>query len=215
VTEQLSVRARFERFPATVKGAFILRGEDPDPHQVIFHEARVVAVGGGTTREVPVAATALDVAPHQDVFVPFELIVTDLAPGWYGFECELEVDGDVSVFPGGRRFPVPWPRGTVRRGQVRIDRTVTLGARASAHVEQVDCGGDSVRLTLVTQPPAELQVRLLADGVRLEILETDLDEATGRMKVTAFPLLRTQAVLRIELKGRGRGAEGALEVPLP
>ena len=40
VSDPISVRARFERFPATVKGAFILRGEDANPHQVVVGGAR-------------------------------------------------------------------------------------------------------------------------------------------------------------------------------
>ena len=215
MSEPLSVRARFERFPATVKGAFILRGEDRDPHQVVFHGARAVAVAGGGTRPVPVLATTLDVAPHRDVFVPFEVLVADLEPGWYGFECDLEIDGILSTCPGGRRFAVPWPRSTVRRGQVRIDTSVRLGERATVRVEHVDCGGDSVRLSLSVDPPGPLTVRLLADGAVLEELEADVDETSGRARVVAYPLLRTHGVLRIELKGRGRGADGALDVPLP
>jgi hypothetical protein len=215
VTDALSVRARFEKFPATVKGAFILRGEDRDPHQVVFRQARAVAVSGGSWREIPVAATTLDVAPHQDVFVPFELMVSDLDPGWYGFECDLEVDGDAFTFPGGRRFAVAWPRATVRRGQIRIDRTVALGGSAMVRVDHVDCGGESVRLSLLVEPPAPVQVRLLADGARLEILEQEWDEASGRARITAYPLLRAHGVLRLELKARGRGAETALDVPLP
>ena len=54
-SEPISVRARFERFPATVKGAFIIRGEDPDPHQVVFREARVVAIGGAHTHPIAMA----------------------------------------------------------------------------------------------------------------------------------------------------------------
>ncbi len=214
MSETLSVRARFERFPATVKGAFILRGEDRDPHQVQVVRARAVAVAGREWREVPIGSTTLDTAPHRDVFVPFELMVADLEPGWYGFELDLEVDGNAATFPGGRRFAVPWPRATVRRGQIRVDRSVRLGDRAEARVEQVDCGGDSIRLTLTVDPPMPVQVRLLTAGARLEILEHDVDEATGRNRVTAYPLLRAHTGLRIELKGRGRGAEGALEVPL-
>ncbi len=213
MTETLSVRARFEKFPATVKGAFILRGEDRDPHQVVFRQARAVAVSGGSWREIPVAATTLDVAPHQDVFVPFELMVSDLESGWYGFECDLEVDGDASTFPGGRRFAVAWPRATLRRGQIRVDRTIVLGERTTVRVDHVDCGGESVRLTLVVDPPAPVQVRLLADGQRLEILEQETDETSGRVRLTAYPLLRAHGVLRLEL--RARGAETALDVPLP
>lgn len=212
---EVSVRARFERFPATVKGAFILRGEDPDPHQVVFREARVAEVGGRAARPVPVAATTLDVAPHRDVFVPFEIVVVDLEPGWYDFECDLEVDGVASTFPGGRRFAVPWPRATLRRGQVRIDETVPLGERATVRVEHLDCGGDSVKLSLSVEPPGPVSVRLLADGATLQPLDADVDETTGRVRVTAYPLLRSHGALRIELKGRGRGAEAALDVPLP
>lgn len=214
MTEPLSVRARFERFPATVKGAFLLRGEDRDPHQVQVLAARAVAVAGRTSREVPIATTTLDAVPHRDVFVPFELMVADLEPGWYGFEVDLEVDGNAATFPGGRRFAVPWPRATVRRGPIRVDRQVKLGERAMATVEHVDCGGDSIRLTISVEPPLPVQVRLLADGARLELLETDADESAGRTRVTAYPLLRTHGVLRIELRGRGRGVEGALDVPL-
>jgi hypothetical protein len=214
VIEPISVRARFERFPATVKGAFLLRGEDRDPHQVVFGEASAVAVAGGAARVVPVAATTLDVVPHQDVFVPFELVVADLEAGWYGFECRLEVDGVASLYRCDRRFVVPWPRATVRRGTVRIDRTIGLGGRTVA-VRQLDCGGDSVRLSLTVDPPGRVSVRILADGTVLEILGSDVDEDTGRVRVTAYPLLRTHGSVRIEVKGRGAGAEGALEVPLP
>lgn len=214
MSEPLSVRARFEKFPATVKGAFILRGEDRDPHQVEVLRARAVAVAGGTSREVPIATTSLDAAPHRDVFVPFELMVADLDPGWYGFELDLEVDGNPATFPGGRRFAVPWPRATVRRGQIRVDRDVDLGGRATATVEHVDCGGDSIRLVLTVRPAIPVQARLLADGARLEVLETEMDESSGRTRLTAYPLLRTHGVLRIELRGRGRGVEGAVEIPL-
>jgi hypothetical protein len=215
VSEPISVRARFERFPATIKGALILRGEDRDPHQVSFREVRVAAVVGSATRPVEVAATTLDVVPHRDVFVPFEVLVADLEPGWYGFECDLEVDGDRSWYPGGRRFAIPWPRGTVRRGPIPVDETVEVGDRMTVHVEQLDCTGDSVRIMLRVEPPGSVTVRLLADGDRLEVLETEFDETGGRLKVTAFPLMRVHEVLRLEFKGRSKGAEGSLEVRLP
>ena len=93
LTDPVSVRARFERFPATVKGAFILRGEDADPHQVVFREANVVGLGLGVTKPMPMTSATLDVAPHRDVFVPFEMPVSELEPGWYTMTCDLEVDG--------------------------------------------------------------------------------------------------------------------------
>ncbi len=211
---KVSVRARFERFPATVKGAFVLRGEDRDPHQVVLREARAVGVAGQEGRPITLEPVTLDVAPRRDLFVPFELQVTELEPGWYGLECDLDVDGIAGTFPGGKRFAVAWPRATVRRGQIRIDREVTVGG-ATVRVEQIECGGDSIKVPFVVTPPEPLAGRLSADGKRLQLLETENDEASGRGKFTAYPLMKTNRSLRIELKGRGRGAEAALDVPLP
>ena len=212
--EPISVRARFERFPATVKGAFILRGEDPDPHQVVFHEANVEGIGLGSAHPMPLQPVTLDVAPHRDVFVPFEMSVAELDPGWYTMTCALEVDGSVRTYDGGRRFAVAWPRASVRRGQVKVNRAVGVGD-AKVVLEQLDCAGDSVRLHLRVDPPGPVSVRLFADGGRLEVLETEVDETTGRGKVTAYPLMREHGALRIELRRKARGSEGAVEVRLP
>ena len=38
---EISIRAHYERFPATIKGAFVLRGEGRDPQQVRIEDARV------------------------------------------------------------------------------------------------------------------------------------------------------------------------------
>lgn len=211
--EPISVRARFERFPATLKGAFIFRGEDPDPHQVELRRARVVAIGPGPALEMPVASVTLDVAPHRDLFVPFEQPVSELDPGWYTLVCDVVVDGSERSYDGGRRFAVAWPRATVRRGTVRVERDVAVGA-ATVRVEQLDCAGDSVRLQFRVDPPGAVAVRLAADGRRLEVLEHEVDEASGRGRVVAYPVLRGESVVRIELRGRGRGAEGTLEIPL-
>jgi hypothetical protein len=216
VRPQLSVRARFERFPATVKGALILRGEDPDPHQVVFHGVRAVPVGPGERREVPVGVSVVDVAPHRDLFVPFELMVADLPPGWYGFECDLEVDGVLGTYSGERRFCVPWPRGSVRRGSVPIGRAFVVGGsrRVRVRLDQLDCGADTLRLALALEPFAPLRVRLLADGEALPVLEQEEDAAGELLRLVAYPLLRSHRVLRVEARGRG-GAEGALDVRLP
>lgn len=69
----VSVRAHFERFPATVKGAFVVRGEDTDPHQVVFHEGRVVQFGGRGGRALAMASATLDIPPRRDIFIPFEI----------------------------------------------------------------------------------------------------------------------------------------------
>lgn len=210
----ISVRARFERFPATVKGAFILRGEDADPHQVVVSEARVSAVGSGGSSPLPMPPVTLDVVPHRDVFVPFEFPVSELDPGWYTLVCDCEVDGMPSTYDGGSRFSVAWPRAAIRRGPVKVGERVRLGD-GGVNVEQIDCAGDSIRITLAVEPPSELAVKLFADGRRLDVLEVEIDEDTGRGRVTAYPLLRSDEVLRIGLKGRGRGGEASIDVPLP
>jgi hypothetical protein len=214
LTEQLSVRARFERFPATLKGAFILRGEDANPHQVVFTEANVVGIGLPASRPMPIAPVTLDVVPHRDVFVPFELFVSDLEPGWYTMRAELEVDGTAGTFDGGRRFSIAWPRASVRRGTVKVERAVAVGD-GKVLVEQVECGGDSVKVHFRADPPMPVTAKLFANGGRLEVLETELDEATGRGKVVAYPVMRGQRTLRIELRGKGKGVQGALDVDLP
>ena len=211
--EPISVRARFERFPATVKGAFIFRGEDPDPHQVVVGGGRVSALGHGGSSPMPLAPVTLDVVPHRDVFVPFELPLTDLEPGWYTLVCDVEVDGSPATFDGGRRFSVPWPRATVRRGQVKVGRNVRLGDQ-TVQVEHVDCTGDSIKVSLRVDPPGAVTLKLFADGRRLQVLEIEADEGGGRAKATAYPLMRADEVLRIELKGRARGSDEAIEVPL-
>ena len=105
------------------------------------------------------------------------------------------------------------PRATVRRGPVKVGERVRLGD-GRVNVEQVDCAGDSIRITLAVEPPSELAVRLTADGRRLDVLEVEIDEDTGRGRVTAYPLMRSDEMLRIGLKGRGRGAEASIDVPL-
>jgi hypothetical protein len=58
-------------------------------------------------------------------------------------------------------------------------------------------------------------LKLFADGRRLQVLELEIDESTGRGKATAYPLMRTDAALRVELKGRGKGSEATVDIPLP
>jgi hypothetical protein len=82
-------------------------------------------------------------------------------------------------------------------------------------VEQLDCATDSLKVHLRVDPPAPVAARLSADGDRLEVLDAEMDETTGRGRVTAYPVMRVHGTLRIELRGKGRDAEGALEVHLP
>jgi hypothetical protein len=214
VAEDISLRAHFERFPATVKGAFVVRTEGLDPHQVAFHEARVVRVPGPGGRPIHLDPVTLDVAPRRDLFVPFEFPISDLEPGWYGLEADVEVDGSSRTLPGGKRFCVPWARSAVRSGSVRVDRTVKLGD-ATLRVERCQAGTDGVTVRFSVDPPREVSLRVFADGTRLDVVEQELDTTTGRGTVKTYPVPRSRSTLRIEVGGRPRGKRAEIAVELP
>jgi len=216
VAPPVSIRARFERFPASVRGAFVLRGEDADPHQVSVLAGRMVRLPGGVVRDLPLGEVTLDAPPHQDVFVPFEASIMDLDPGWYGFEVELEVDGYREAYPGDRRFSVPWPRGTVRTGTFRIERDIVLG-EAAARVDRIQFTSDAATVRLQVHPPQPVVVDLRADGDLLPVIAVVQDETTGEVTTTSYPVLRRHRRLRLELhvgRGRGPAAHGQLEIDL-
>ena len=205
--EQVSIRAHFERFPATVKGAFVLRGADRDPHQVQVRSASVREVGGPPGRSLDLPPITLDVAPNLDLFVPFEFSITELGSGWYGLECDVAIDGRQETVSPGRRFTVPWPRASVRRGTIAVRRTLQVDDGPKVLIDQIDCGADSSRVLYSAEKPADL--RLTADGSRVPVLEAAFEDERGR--VSAYPLLKTHARLVIEV----RGGRGPLELPLP
>jgi hypothetical protein len=200
VESAVSVRAHFERFPATVKGAFVVRGEDANPHQVVIRSASAVSADGGASRPIELESVTLDVAPHIDVFVPFELAVTDLEPGWYELVCDGAVDGVAAGFRGAKRFVVAWPRSALRRGSVRVQRRLEAEGR-SVKVDEIDCGGDSIKLRLIVDPPEPPELELSVDGDAHPVLDRRVDEATGVGLVTAYPLLRSHERLSIRLQG--------------
>jgi len=211
----VSLRARFERFPATVKGAFVVRGEDAFPHQVAFHEARVVRVPGPGARPITIAVVTLDVPPHKDLFVPFEFPIGELDPGWYDLEADVDVDGERREMSGGRRFCVPWPRSAVRSASLRVDRTVEL-EDATVAVDRCQSGPEGLSLRFSVHPSRSVGFRIDADGTKLDVVEVDVDPASGKGVARAYPVLRSHRRLRIELssgKGKGRSAEVEVEIP--
>jgi len=209
--ERVSIRAHFERFPASIKGAFVLRGADRDPHQVRIFAARVREVAGGKGIPIGLEPATLEVAPNLDLFVPFEFPITELAAGWYGLECDVAVDGSPSSVHPGKRFAVPWPRATVRRGTVAISKAAQVGSGRKIRIEQLECGPESMRLTYSCAPPEPATIRLAADGEALPVLDAEFDEATGRGRVLAYPLLKARSMLTIDV----RGVPAPIEVRLP
>jgi len=214
MTEDISLVAHYERFPATVKGAFVVRTEGRDPHQVAFHEARLVRVPGPGVREINIEKVTLDVPPRRDLFVPFEFTISDLEPAWYGLEADVDVDGAPRTMPGGKRFCVPWPRSAVRAANVRVDRRVKVGG-STVTVERCQSGTDGATVRFSVEPPQEVAVRLFADDKRLDVVEQEMEPATGRATLTAYPLLRSHTSLRIEVAAKARGKGAGITVKLP
>ncbi|HEX8100664.1 MAG TPA: hypothetical protein VF660_10755, partial [Actinomycetota bacterium] len=123
----ISVQTRFERFPAAVKGAFVMRGADGNPHAVRVDSARVQRFPSGAGTPFSVEERLLDANPIRDLFVPFEAPVLDLPPGWYVIESSIQVDGARTWTFSSRPFSVPWPRSDVRRGSVALGKAVRAG----------------------------------------------------------------------------------------
>lgn len=203
---RVSIRAHYERFPATVKGAFVMRGADRNPHQVVIHEAQVVEIGSRRGTPIGIEPVTLDVAPNLDLFVPFEFPVLDLEAGWYALECEVSIDGDAETVRPGRRFAVPWPRSSVRRGSIPVGSVVGTGEE-EVRLEALECRGDCVELTYEAdlKPDIELSV----DGDELAVVEHVFDEG-GSGKVIAYPVLKSHRRLALRV-----GDAEPLDILLP
>jgi hypothetical protein len=201
--DPVAIRARFERFPAAVKGAFLLRGADGLPHQVRLEGARAAELGGGAAQAVGVDTVVLEVSPTQETFVPFEIATMEMAAGWYQLECDVIVDGEPDRVRPGDRFVMPWPRASVRRG------TVTIGSKVSAvSLETLECLGDTTRVSFAAD--AKPTLSLTVDGRKHPVLELAFDEDAGRGQAIGYPVLRAHRRLSIELRGGGRQVEVAL-----
>jgi len=206
------VDTRFERFPASIKGAFVLKGGDGDPHAVKFDWARVARIPAGPTRPVVLEDRQLDVAPNRDLFIPFEVAVSEMEPAWYVVESSLRVDGGRSYPYSGRPFTIPWPRSDVRKGTIHVRKAARAGD-LSFQVERVELGWDSAAVLWQpradgdeegTGPPgAEARAVLIADGAELEPLP---DEAGSRLseprgpgerRTVAYPLMRSAHSLHV------------------
>jgi hypothetical protein len=208
VDGRVSIRAHFERFPATLKGAFVLRGDDADPHQVRIEAARVAELAGRVGQPMGVEPVTLDVAPHLDLFVPFEVPLLDLAPGWYRLELDVTIDGDAGVVHPGDRFVVAWPRGSMRRGSASVGRAIEAGA-TTVTILQVDCAPDGVRVSY--EAPARLGLSIAADDVLLPLVDEGFDEESRRGTVMTYPAAKSQVRLAIT----ARGADRPIEIDLP
>jgi hypothetical protein len=203
VSHRLSIRAHYERFPLSVKGAFVLRAADGDPHQVKILRALAAGLDGEGERSLDLEDVTLEVAPNLDLFVPFEVPLADLGPGWYELRCHLAIDADPVTVQPGKRFSVAWPRATTRRGNVGVAKEL-----GDVRIDHVDCVSDAIKISYAGDAPTELH--LSADGRKLPVVDAEFDEGSGKGKVTAYPVLRSDGALKIAAKGGE-----SLDVSLP
>jgi hypothetical protein len=208
----VGVDAVFERFPASVRGAIVIRGEDPEPHQIRLDRASVIDPRGRAVHEIPMAETVVDISPRGEILVPFDIPFATLDPGWYGVAAGVLVDGQARVRgpQAGKRFLVPWPGDQVRRGPVEAG--LALGAGRT--VGRVECRPD--RATVRWHAPAEDrgELRVVAEGERLPELSGSADPASGDRSTVVYPVLKRHRELTFELHAPGNAVRTAtLELP--
>jgi hypothetical protein len=227
----IAVQTRFERFPASVKGAFVMRGADGNPHAVRIQTARVARIPGGPGKEFPAEDRMLDVAPTRELFVPFEAPVTDLPAGWYVIESTIQIDGGRSLVFTSRPFVMSWPRNDVRRGTVSVGAWVTAGKR-QIHIDRAELSGDSAAvvwwpdearktdLPLPVAAPGE--ALLIADGRPLDVLPAHVatrgragdPRARGEYRTISYPVPRGTRSLAVMIRiGEGRSEPLAVQLP--
>jgi hypothetical protein len=210
----VSVDTVFDRFPASVRGAVVIRALDPEPHQIRLLAVRV-AEAHDPSREVQpvgVETVTVDVAPHREVLVPFDVPFSGLGPGWYCVVAEIEVDGTLRARGpegGGKRFVVPWPSSEVRRADLRPNLKI-----GDAVIERIECKADR---TAVRWRPGEAteQLRLSADKRRLPTVDVTDDPKSGARITVAHPTPKRADGLTIELTTGGRGGKASATLHLP
>jgi hypothetical protein len=220
-TDPVTVDVVFDRFPASVRGAVVVRGADADPHQVALTGADAVEVRTPRKSAAPVTLdlATVDLAPRAEIFVPFELAFGELGPGWYGVVAEVVVDGQdrLRSESPGKLFVVPWPAGTVRRGSVEVGSRFKLPGSTGPVVDRVECRPD--RAVVRWGQPAEGEpfqdLTVLADGRALPRIEGTNREGTRTTVV--YPVLKEHRtlLLRLERPSPAPGPEGPWEVEVP
>jgi hypothetical protein len=207
----VDVRTRFDQFPATIKGAFVLSGADGNPHAVDLLNSSIERIPTGDARPLALGRVRVDVAPGRDLFVPFEAGIGDLEPAWYAVRATIQVDGGKTWSFSSRGFSVPWAREAVRRGTIKVGKTVGTG-RHQLVIEGVEMRTDCsvVVWRAIGEDPEPPEISLLANGRELEVLPPDarpLRSETGPIKHALFyPVPRAAGSLAIEVQTSARSA---------
>jgi hypothetical protein len=217
------VQTRFERFPTSVKGAFVLQGADGNPHAVRFTQVSVARVPKGAAEPIPMEDRQFDVAPGRDLFVPFEAPVSDLDPGWYAVRSSIQVDGGRTWDQRGRPFTMPWSRSDVRRATIPLGVEVVV-KDTTVRLERVDLLADAAVVSWRLPEPgaaaaeAGIEAALVADGAALDVVPGDARirlpdlRAAEEGRTISYPALRTVQDLAVVV---ARGGARSDPVPLP
>jgi hypothetical protein len=210
----VSVDTVFDRFPASVRGAVVVRGLDREPHQIRLVAAEVVPAHDLARGVHPVAAerATVDVAPHREVLIPFDVPFAGLEPGWYCVVAEVEVDGRARLRgpeDGGKRFVVPWPSAEVRRADLRPNLEI-----GGAVIDRIELKTD--RTAVRWRPPADApdaRLRLRLGARRLPVVEATDDPRGGGRLTVAHPVPKRATQLDLEVTAGRRKAAAQLDLP--
>lgn len=211
MSELAEIALVYERFPASVRGAVLVRGRDADPHQVTVRDVRAVdaADRARSATSIGFETATVDVAPHGEVVVPFDIPFGALEPGWYRVEADAIVDGQhrVRSAPDEKRFVVSWPPEDVRRGQIRVEDSVEVGG-TKVEIQRVECRSD--RALVRWGAEGDIELRVLAGRQRLPVLERS---GLGRERTTVvYPVPKQQRALTFELTGEGASASTTVDL---
>lgn len=188
----------------------MVKGVDHHPHQV-----RLLAVRVGQAHDpsreahrLPVEETTMDVAPHKEVLIPFDVPFSELGPGWFCVMADVEVDGGQTITGpegGGKRFGVPWPPEEVRK--VDLKPRLKVG---SAVIERIHSTPD--RTEIRWRPPRgadDAELRLAAGKQRLPVVSVTDDPKTGIRITVTHPLSKRTADVTLEVSRITRGRQSA------
>ena len=221
----VSVGVVFERFPASIRGAVVVRGTDPDPHQIELVEAWVAEAHAWSRPVHPVATdpVVVDMAPRGEVLIPFDVSLAAMDPGWYVAAAEVDVDGQQRIRgpEEGKRFMVPWPRERVRKGVVAEDVAIRARGTKGAVIERIEGKADRTVIRWSHAPGEEPEfgdLRVSAGSRRLPVLDSSHDPATGARTTVAYPILANHRRLTVEVtagSGTARRGPWSTTIDLP
>jgi hypothetical protein len=206
----VSVDTVFDRFPASVRGAVVARGLDREPHQIRLLAVRVVQAHD-PSREIHragVEETTIDVAPHKEVVIPFDVPFTELGPGWFCVTAQVEVDGSLRIEGpegGGKRFGVPWPLDEVRK--VDVKPNLKIGGATVVRIRSTE---HSTEVRWHPGKTIDAELKVSAGRNRLPVVDTSADIRSGTRVSVAHPLPKGAKEVTLDLTGPGREKSSAV-----